>query len=246
MLEYVLDVVMYVSAGWYASGTFWSGAGVVVGVLGAIAAVWVAFAVGFPRRRLFYRMQAAAPLMAAPEGARGDLELRHRGKVLDDPRALTIELISRGRKDISNDAYNDDRPIRLDVGAPIVDLLQVASKPEGLPKPKVAIDGTAVNIGPSLISKHHVITITVLTDGGKPALSCESPLIDIDVRQGPGDPNRVVAVVLMFIAIAALAPAIPLELVNPANDRLATFLFLVGIISFGAGAVFAWGLKRSV
>ena len=82
--QFVLDIVMDEAAGWYASGTFWAGAGAVAGILGAVAVVWVTLTVGFPRRRLFYRMQAVAPLMVAPEGVRAELELRHRGKLLTD------------------------------------------------------------------------------------------------------------------------------------------------------------------
>lgn len=69
-------------------------------------------------------MKAVAPLMIAPEGTRGDLELRHRDKLLADPRALTIELVSCGRRDIPNDAYNDSQPLCLDVGAPMVEIIQ--------------------------------------------------------------------------------------------------------------------------
>lgn len=108
---------MDVAEGWYASGTFWAGAGAVVGVLGAAGVIWVTLTVGFPRRRLYYRMQAVAPLMTAPERVRGDLELRHRGRVLADPRALTIELVSKGRQDIPSDAYDNGEPLRLDLRA---------------------------------------------------------------------------------------------------------------------------------
>jgi len=112
--------VMDVAAAFYASGTFWAGAGVLAAVLGTLAVVWVTFTVGFPRRRLYYGMRAAAPLLTAPPGMRSDLELRHRGtpadrkdgehadagdwQVLADTRVLTLELVSRGRKDIPSEA----------------------------------------------------------------------------------------------------------------------------------------------
>ena len=204
--KFVLDIVMDVAAAWYASGTFWAGAGAVAGVLGAMAVVWVTLTVGFPRRRLSYRMQAVAPLMVAPEGVRAELELRHRGKLLTDPRALTIELVSRGRKDIPNDAYNDCQPLRLDVGAPIVEILQITSDPATLATPKVAAAGTSVNIGPSLIGRRHTITITVLTDGGKPALTCWSPLIDVQVRLRSDEPS--LAATRVAVAVAAAATAV--------------------------------------
>jgi hypothetical protein len=199
---------MDAAGGWYTSGTFWAGAGTICGVLGVVAIVWVTLVVGIPRRRLFYRMRAIAPLVSAPEGLRGDLELRHRGKLLSNPRALTVELVSRGRKDIANDAYNDGKPLRLDVGAPVVELLQVVSEPATLPPPVVAIDGTSVNIGPSLIGRRHAITITVLTDGGRPSLRCQSPLIDVQVRERSEEPRTapllIVAALISATAISGI------------------------------------------
>src|ERR1017187_8560086 len=73
--------VMDVAGGWYTSGTFWASAGVVVAVLADVAVVWVTLTAGFPRR-LYFGLRAAAPLLAAPAGIRGDLELRHRGTAL--------------------------------------------------------------------------------------------------------------------------------------------------------------------
>lgn len=174
---------MSIAGAWYASGTFWSGAGVVAAVLGAAAAVWVTLTVGFPRRRLFYRMWAVAPLLITPANHHGDVELLYHGTCLTDPRALTIELISRGRKDIPSDAYNDGQPLQLDVGTHVVEVIQVASEPETLPPPRVSADETSLMIGPSLIGRRHRITLTVLTDGGPPSLSCKSSLIDVQVRR---------------------------------------------------------------
>jgi len=131
-------------------------------MLGAVAVVWVTFTVGFPRRRLYYRMQAVAPLMVAPEGMRGDLELRHRGRLLADPRALTIELVSRGRKDIPNDAYNNGQPLCLDIGAPIVEVLQTTSEPAPLPSPKIVPDGTSVNLGRNQSGRLLICGVSVL------------------------------------------------------------------------------------
>ncbi len=205
--------VMDMPAKWYTSGTFWAGAGVVVAVLTAVAVVWVTLTVGFPRRRLYYGMPTTAPLLTAPAGVRSDLELRHRGTLLTNPRVLTVQILSRGRKDIPGDAYDDHQPLQLDVGAGIVEVLQITSKPETLPAPQITADGTSLKIGPSLIGKRHEITITVLTDGGEPSLTCQSPLIDVQVRQrtdetvlGPWTTvAALVAVVLVAVVLGAVA-----------------------------------------
>jgi hypothetical protein len=175
--------VMDIAGATYASGTFWAGAGVVVAALATVAGVWVTFSVGFPRRRLYFGLRATAPLLTAPVGMRSHLELRHRGTTLADPHVLTVDLISRGRKDIPSDAYNDRQPLQLDVGARIVEILQVTSEPQTLQPPQIATDGTLLRIGPSLIGRRQAITINVLTDSGEPSLTCRSPLIDVQVRQ---------------------------------------------------------------
>jgi hypothetical protein len=197
--------VMDAASEWYASGTFWAGAGAVAGLVGALAGIWVTFAVGFPRRQLLYRIQAVAPLIAAHEGMRGNLGPRDHGRILAHPRAFTIELVSRGRKNISNDAYNNDQPLRFNVGSPIIDVLQVVSQPKMLPTPTVSFDGTFVNVGPSLIGRRHTITIAVLAEG-QPTLTCESPLIDVQVRDRAdvlGPVRRAALMLALLMAIMA-------------------------------------------
>jgi hypothetical protein len=81
---------------------------------------------------------------------------------------LTLEIVSRGRKDIPSDAFDDYQPLQLDVGERIVEVLQVTSEPATQPAPQITANGTSLHIGPSLIGKRHEITIAVLTDGGCP------------------------------------------------------------------------------
>jgi hypothetical protein len=69
-----------------------------------------------------------------------------------------------------------------------------------LPRPYVAANNTSVNIGPSLIGRRHTITMTVLTDG-QPALTCLSPLIDVQVRQGPKEASAAGRAVAYFLLL---------------------------------------------
>lgn len=154
-----------------------------VAALAAAAVVWVTFSVRFPRRRLYFGLRATAPLLTAPVGMRSDLELRHRGTLLADPRVLTVDLVSRGRTDIPSDAYNDRQPLQLDVGARIVEILQVTCEPQTLQAPHITAGGTLLRVGPGLIGSRQAITINALTDGGEPSLTCRSPLIGVQVRQ---------------------------------------------------------------
>lgn len=207
--------IVNIAGGWYTSGTFWTGAGAVVALLGAVATVWVTFTVGSLRRRLHYGMQPAAPLLAAPDGMRSKLELHYDGLPLANPRVITVQLTSRSRKDIPSDAYNDGQPLRLDVGAPILEILQITSVPETYPLPSVITDGTALAIGPSLIGKRHNIMITLLTDGAKPSLSCRSPLIDVQVTQRAPEyySNR-----RQWIALTAISVIAALAVISILNE----------------------------
>jgi len=195
--------VASIAAEWYTSGTFWAATDPVAVILGAAAGVWVTLAVGFPRGRLYYQLQAVAPLVIEAEGMRGELELRHRGNLQADPQVVTIKLVSRGRKDITSDAFDKHQPIRLELRAPVVEVLRVTSEPDDRPTPTVTSDGTSVNIGPSLLDRRHTITITVLTDGGEPDLHCTSPVHNVRSRSGePLTAARPVMVGAVAIVVA--------------------------------------------
>lgn len=230
--------VMDIAAAWYTSGIFWAGAGVVVAVVAVAATVWVTLAVGFPRRRLYYG------LLAAPDGMRSDLELRHRGTLLADPHILTVELLSRGRKDITSDDFHDQQPLRLDVGARIVEVLKTASEPETVITPKVATDGTALEIGPSLISRRHKITTTVLTDGGTPFVTCQSPLIQVQVHLRADELSSITSVAAALTAlaaavVAAAALATPVAVAPTPAGRTATLAVAVAAAAAAALAFMA-------
>lgn len=240
--------VVDVAAEWYTSGTFWAGAGTVAALLGAAAGVWATFMVGSLRRRLYYGMRAAAPLLAAPDGMRSKLELRYDGAPLADPQVLTVQLISRSRKDIPSDAYNDGQPLRLDVGAPILEILQTTSAPETLPPPSITRDGTALAIGPSLIGKRHNITITVLTDGGTPSLSCRSPLIDVQIRERTDDGSSRNPAMAAMTWVAAIAVVVGLNVAVTAKTTtdviVAAAVVVVALGLAAAGVVIGARITR--
>jgi hypothetical protein len=110
------DVIL--AAEWYTSGRFWGAAGVVVTLLGIVVAAVVAYRTAFPRRRLLWGVATEAPLLSAPDGVRGELELRHDGRLLTDPQVLEVVLTVQGRRDIPSSAFDGGAPIRLDVAPP--------------------------------------------------------------------------------------------------------------------------------
>jgi hypothetical protein len=197
---------------WYTSEALWTAAAVIVTAVVGTVAMWIAYIVGFPRRRLLYWMPLMAPLVNAPGGTwTGDLEVRHRGKSLDEPYVLKVQLVSRGRKSIPSNSYDNGEPIRLDIGVTVIELLGTVSDPPVLPIPKIALNGTELRIGPSLIGRRQRITFTLLTEGqaGHQDLVCKAPLIDVDVRKmaTSHNPPRYAKVVLPLVALSVALPS---------------------------------------
>jgi hypothetical protein len=182
---------MILADAWYASGTFWAIAGVAVALVFGVAAVWVTWWVGNPRRRLVYGMPSVTRLLNDSDGIAGSLEVRRDGKVLTDPYVVTLQLANRGRFDIPRSLSDAGTPLRLDVGTPIVEVLKVASSPTEFKRPAVVAGDSWVDLGPSLISRGQTVEIVLLADGPAPVLTCpERPLIDVEMRELSDDDFR--------------------------------------------------------
>ncbi|WP_147312425.1 hypothetical protein [Thermomonospora umbrina] len=201
----------------------------------------------FPKRRLMYWRRSVTPLLTAPAGVRGDVELRHKGRVLERPYAVDVILAGRGRRDVPSSAF-DGGPLRLDVGAPIVEVLQVIDDPKcSTPTPRVRVDGSALLVGPDLIGRRQRIVFSLLVED-RPTLTCRSPLIDVPVGKGPpGLPRGPVGMVLFAIGGAAgTTPFFILGLEEPERSWLPSAVMLAGVtfalISFG----FAFAANRVV
>lgn len=138
---------------WYTSVTFWT---IIAGVATALGTLgtWVGIILTTPKRRLLLGIGAAAPIMSAPEELRGDLQIFDRGTKLTEPRFLEIELVGRGRRDISPDVFGG-QPIRLTVGGRVIRVLTVTTNEptRRLPTVRVGDDGMGLDIEPATIGK---------------------------------------------------------------------------------------------
>lgn len=174
--------VMVLAGQWYASGTFWSIVGVGVAVVSILLSPLVARWLQEGRRRLFYSMPTATPLITR-HSLLTELVIVHRGDRLSNPHVLEVRLACQGRHDIPSSAFDNGEPLRLDVGVPIVNILGTRTTPDAARSPAVAMDGTALLIAPSLIKRGQRTSFTLLVDGPDPALTCpQPPLIDVDVQ----------------------------------------------------------------
>jgi hypothetical protein len=189
---------------WYASGTFWAIAGVVVAIIFGTGAIVAAYRSQNPRRRLNVYVSSSTPLVHE-KGKLLALEVRSDGEVLKNPHLVTVVIVVRGRRDIRKDAF--DGPIELMFGARIVGVLEAnsATKVPGTPVPEFGNFRNALKIEPALLRRDHKLTFTVLVEGQhSPKFKAVVP-IEADVRmESPLQPELRTARYVLAAAVAAL------------------------------------------
>jgi len=196
---------------WYTSAAFWGAAGVAAVVVVGIATILVMLR-GTPRRRLTYATPAVTPLLSTPLGPRkSDIKVTFLGGELDDPHFLRIRLENQGGRDIRSSDFDQGKPLILDVHADIVGTLAVEGT-HGQFHLNLA-QRNRLELKPTLIKGHQVITIDLLVDGAEPYLTCEDSLIDVTVQEQRPDeivpPWHIGAFGIMFvILLAAVASAL--------------------------------------
>jgi len=239
----MLAAAASVAAPWYTSGTFWAIISVAVTALfGAIGALVAYYAT--PRYQLFYDLPFCASLLAAPENARKDIKVSHSGIELHNPYVLKVRLVSRSRADIPSRAFDQGRPIVLDVGIPIVAQLSGDDEGGGL---NIRCEGSKLVVGPDLIGKRQEATFTLLADGYAPALTCESYLVNVKVRRQPNAEHIIgkIGKVAAFPLVALLAILAILTFVNGnAANRMAGWVVSVPAVLMCAFVVAIVVLKR--
>ncbi|MFT7835596.1 hypothetical protein Q5530_05545 [Saccharothrix sp. BKS2] len=228
---------------WYASGTFWAIAAVVVAVVAIVVGAWAAFRSARPRRVLYVWVDSAVPLMNTARGLHG----RRLAVTLDDqeltaPYVVAAEVVSRGALDIAASAFGG-RPLELEFGAPVLGLLewQADAGRAAVRPPEVEIIGTALHLGPSLLTRRHRLRYTVLLDG-KPDFCPVGDLVDVTVRQERAPQAlTIVRVVAGLSSLAALIALLVLAKVkgddSPLTGVVALSVLALTAIDLAVGAV---------
>jgi hypothetical protein len=178
--------VVVASSPFYTSGTFWAGAGTVVGVVSVVAIVWVTLRVANPKRRLWYSMSTVTPLVLRRTDLSRDLRILYGDDQLQSPHTANIQLVSRGRLDIPRSAFDGDEPLQLDVSAQIVEILNVATSPDRA-NPPVEYAGSKLFVGPCLIGRREKVVVSLLIEGDPELHPLPQSLENVDIR--PGDPE---------------------------------------------------------
>jgi hypothetical protein len=131
------------------------------------------------RRRTTVRFLVVAQRIISSKAAHGSLEVAYDGKTIKDPYLINIEILNTGPKDVRSKDFDQDAPLRVEIGVPIITLIvDKAAKPNPI---NVSIDEEAIEIGPALLRKDERHTINAIVDG-KPAPEVNANLADADVR----------------------------------------------------------------
>jgi hypothetical protein len=120
-----------------------------------------------------------------------------------------IWLASYGRRDIIRDAFDDGRPIELDVGVDICELERVTNSQKSARIVKHWVEGTRLLVGPGLIGRKQFLRFEVQTEEKPTGLTCQASLIDVDIRHKRWIPKvRIYAITfLLATGINAVAGA---------------------------------------
>lgn len=122
-------------------------------------------------------MISDVPLLGwAPDTVRETVQVRFRDEPVQFPRVLSVNLTARGRRDIRSSDFDQGKPFVLDLGVRIVGVLAKKDLPGGF-------KGSTLQIGPMLIRKRQSFNFTFLVDGVGGKLTCESPLVDVVVKE---------------------------------------------------------------
>lgn len=202
------------------SAAFWPAAGIVVGLLAIGATVWVTLRAANPKRRLYYAWLTDTPLITGQHDLSEELKVSYGTRQLVKPRIVTVQLVSRGRRDIAREAFDDGKPVCLDLTTPIVQCVKVTTAPPDRPDPSYALDGSKLLIGPSHFGKRQTTTFSLLLDGKTPEIvRPQQSLIDVEIRQGDGQtlftsPTR-------WLSIAVVASVVGVTVVFAAFGQTA-------------------------
>ena len=198
----------------YTNGTFWAGAGAVVGVVSILAIGWVTWRAANPKRRLWYSMPTVTPLVRRGKELSRELKIIYGDHQLESPTTVNIQFISKGRLDIPRSAFDGQQPLQLDVGARIVEVLNVTTSPNR-PVPPLKPDDSKLFIGPTLIGRREKIVISLLVDGDPNLSGLPQSLENVDIRQGNPEQARQIRttwvsllVVLLLAVIGGLVTAL--------------------------------------
>jgi hypothetical protein len=171
------------------SAAFWPAFGIIVAVLGIAATVWVTLRAANPKRRLYYLLLSDTPLITGRQDLSEELKVTYGSQELKSPHVVSVQLVSRGRRDIARDAFDNGQPLCLDLGTPIVECVKITTSPSDRPDPVWTTEDSKLLIGPSHFGGHQTTVLSLLVDGESPSIvPPQQSLVDVRIQRGDGRP----------------------------------------------------------
>lgn len=168
-------------------GRTFNTAAMALSVLGVLVAVvtWVytrRATLPVKRKLLIVEIQPTSLLRSASQSVSG-IAVTHNGQVLQDPYLATVNLVNVGRHAISSDHFDRQRPIILDFGVPIIEVVRAGQVNADGGSIEHVVDGTKIRIGPDLLTSKSRFSIQSLTQGRPSLAPVEHHLIDTTFEQ---------------------------------------------------------------
>jgi hypothetical protein len=176
------------SGHFYDTTAFATAAAITLGLITIAVTVWVTFRAASQKRRLYYALLTDTPLIRRRQDLSEELKVTYGGRELNSPHVVSVQLVSRSRRDIAREAFDEGKPLCPDLGTPIVECVKVTTSPSDRPDPACAIDGTKLLIGPSHFGTRQTTVFSLLVDGKSPRIT-RPPQSLIDVHLESGDPQ---------------------------------------------------------
>jgi hypothetical protein len=183
--------------------------------IGAISTIRIAR----PRRLVLVGIpQVGIPLHEARPHDWPDVIPSEPGKDYEDLQVVKVQLRTGGRWDIASSAFDQDLPITIDVGVPILTMRIDRLLDTDTPYLKAEIAGTELKVGPSLLRPHETWTFVLLTNGRATLAIRINPLVDIKILKNTEQRRRQLKYLVVIIILSLIA--------------LRSGLFLAGLAGF--------------
>ena len=175
------------SGHFYDSTAFGTAAAITLGLITIAVTIWVTLRAANQKRRLYYTLLADTPLIRGRQDLSKELKVIYGRRELNSPHVVSVQLVSRSRRDIAREAFDEGKPLCLDLGTPIVECVKVTTSPSDRPDPACAVDGSKLLIGPSHFGTRQTTVFSLLVDGKSPRITPpQQSLIDVRIEHGDG------------------------------------------------------------
>ena len=180
------------------------------------------------------------------------INLTFGGVAILNPHLTVLELVNDGAKPVTASDYESSLEIEVVKGAPLVRAQVAGARPHYL-KPKVAVNGQIISVGPLLLNPEDSITLALVTSGKQPTFDVRARVEGVgdvkvaSVAKDGDEPSRFqlwLGGVLSFVLLTCYGIITPRALVGkPIGSAV---LFITGMVCAPAAVLLLVPLARSL